>query len=262
MIEIVSYPITPYLAPGGRLQPDNRNNNTSWLRTAINLTMNRHKAALLKAGVNIDLFHNHDTQREQNLSVYPKIQYQRRGNRYFVFGIDEGKYALEQLLDDSPPMVYINDNLALKIGKPIVETYMPLLTEEPFLCTLTDWLPFSDDSDKEFHALTSLSEKVLFLENRLKNHIVHDFCRFLNMGIDAAAVKLAITDIDNLARPSVAVEENKHIKRYQPFTVAMSSNLPLPEHVCLGNKKVYGFGLLTYAVSFVNQKPSGLTAGI
>lgn len=250
MIDIVSFPIIPYLAPGSKLQPDSRNNNTNWLRTAINLMMNRHKAELIKAGVNIDLFHNHDTQREQNLSVYPKIQYQRRGNRYFVLGIDEGKYALEQLLGDCPPMVYINDNLALKIGMPVVETYMPLLTEESFICTLTDWLPFSDDSDKEFVALTSLAEKMLFLENRLKNHIVSDFCRFLGIVVNAAAVQVAITAIDSLSRPAVLVEENKRIRKYQPFTVNLLTNLPLPANVCLGNKKVYGYGLVDQTTHF------------
>lgn len=244
MIQRSTYPIIPYTAPGCTLQPDDRNNHTYWLRTAINLLMNRQKAALLKAGVNIDLFHNHDTLRGQNRNEYPQIQYQRQGDRFFVTGIGDGVSALEHLFADARSMVLIDDRLSVKIGKPSTETYQPQLLERPRTFTLTDWLPLSDGSDREFAALASLSEKAAYLERRLRNHLLNDFCRYLNLGIDPEAVQLTLTDCSGMARPPVPIEENKHTKRFQPFTVQFATNLTLPAHICLGNKKVYGFGLV------------------
>jgi hypothetical protein len=250
MIKITSYPINPYLAPGSKLQPDNRNNHTNWLRVAINLMMNRRKAELLKAGVNIDLFHNHDTQRGQNLCEYPKIQYQRNGNRFFATGINEGEHALEQLFADCNPVVSIDDHLTLKIGKPTTVQYQPQLEEQLHTYTLTDWLPLSDDCDKEFAELAALAEKATYLEKRLMNHLVNDFCRYLNVGIDTAKVQVTLMDIDSLTRSAVMVEENKHIRNYQPFNVTFRTNLPLPSCVCLGNKKAYGYGLVEANTGF------------
>lgn len=244
IIEIITYPIIPYLSPGSRLQPDQRNNHTNWLRVAINVMMNRHKADLVKAGVNIDLFHNHDTTRLQNMSEYPRIQYQRRGNRYYVTGINEGKYALEKLFEDCRQMVYIHDTLALRIGQAVTETFVPRLAAETFSYRLTDWLPFSDDSEKEFKTLPSLAGKMLYLEKRLRSHITGDFCRYLIPEVDTTPVQLAITDIDSLNRAAVMVEENKHTQAYKPFTAEIRINFPLPANICLGNKKVYGFGLV------------------
>jgi hypothetical protein len=39
-------------------------------------------------------------------------------------------------------------------------------------------------------------------------------------------------------------EENRNVKYYQPFTITFQTNLPLPEKICLGNRKAYGFGLV------------------
>jgi hypothetical protein len=244
MIQIISYPIIPFATPGTNLQPDNRNNQTNWLRIAINMMMNRRKAELVKAGVNIDLFHNHDTRRGLNISEYPKIQYQRKANKYYITGINEGVFALEQLFIDCQPTVSIDDQLVLKIGKPISETYNPVVTEQQYEYSLIDWLPMSDDSDKEFAKLVSLAEKSVYLEKRLMNHIANDFLRFLNLEVETTQVKVVITGIESLVRPTVLVEENKHIKNYQPFDITFCTNLPLPAKVCLGNKKTYGFGLV------------------
>lgn len=245
MISLVSYPITPYLSPGSKLQTDPRNNNTNWLRVAINTMMNRNKARLMHAGVNIDLFHNHDTQRNQNKSEYPRIQYQRRGRRYFVMGINEGKFALEKLFEDCRQMVSISETLALNIAAPETEIFIPRITAETYAYSLNDWLPFSDDSEKEFKAVPSLAGKMLYLEKRLHSHVAGDFCRYLIPELDTTALEVAITDIDSLNRAAVLVEENKFTSHYKPMTVEISINVSLPANICLGNKKVYGFGLVT-----------------
>lgn len=248
MITIAVYQITPFLAEGRNLQVNKKNNRTDWLRVAINVMMNRNKARLIKAGVDIDLFHNHDTKNKQNKIGYPKIQYLRKQNIYFVSGIDEGKFALEQLFSNCNQVVEIHDWLSIKSEQICQFEHLVKVSDDFYHYTLTDWLPLSDKSDKEYKAIQSLAGKDMFLEKRLKNHIVKEFCRCLNYNINAEDVEVTINKVDNYSNKVLEVEEDKHIKRYQPFSILFQTNLKLPEFISLGNKKVYGFGIVESAL--------------
>jgi hypothetical protein len=245
MIETSIYQLTPYLTEGSVLQAGDINNRTYWLREAINMMMNRKKEQLVEAGVDIDLFHNHDPKSGQNKVEYPKIQYLRKQNRYFVTGIDKGGlHALEQLFIDCKPMVNIHDGLALKIEHIENTTHQVELTHGFNYYRLINWLPFGENSAKDYNAIEPLAEKVLFLEKRLTNHIVNDFCRYLKISLDNGEVKVAITKVDDYACKKVTTKENQKIKYYQPFTITFQTNLLLPGNICLGNRKAYGFGLV------------------
>jgi hypothetical protein len=206
--------------------------------------MNRVKGRLIEAGVDIDLFHNHDIKIKQKKIGYPKIQYIRKRNLYYVSGINEGQYALEQLFIDCKPIVSIDDGLNIKIEKTDRLEHLPRLTEEFHLYNLTDWLPMSDNSDKEYEAIVSLADKDTFLEKRLTNHIVKDFFHYLKISVKTEKVEVIITKIDSYNRKQVRVKEDKHSKHFMPFSITFRTNLLLPENLCLGNKKVYGFGLI------------------
>ena len=244
MITISVYQITPFIAEGRILQVNKKNNRTDWLRAAINVMMNRNKASLIKAGVDIDLFHNHDTIIKQNKTGYPKIQYLRKQNLYFVSGIDEGKFALEQLFSNCNQVVAIHDWLNIKSELICAFEHFVEVSNDFYRYTLTDWLPFSDKSDKEYKAIQSLTGKDIFLEKRLKNHLVKEFCRYLKFNFNEEEIEVNIKNVDSYSNKVIEVEEDKHIKRYQPFSILFQTNLKLPEFISLGNKKVYGFGIL------------------
>jgi hypothetical protein len=248
MIELIMYEVTPFLAVGGQLPHSNFNNGTNWLRDAINKLMNDKKDDLVKDGVDIDLFHNHNVAKGQNKNDYPKIQYQRKEKRFFVTGIDEGKFALEKLFADKQTVYCIDDNVTIKICQVYGRSHTVAISGERYAYMVNNWLPINHDNIHQYEKLEGLSEKIAFLENRLADNVVKDFCKYLKLDIDAGALQLKITFIDSFTREPVDIIENKYKKeKYpynQPFTIGFTTNLQLPGNICLGNKKAFGFGLV------------------
>jgi hypothetical protein len=248
MIELIMYEVTPYLVVGGILPDSSFNNGTNWLRNAINTMMIGKKADLVKDGVDIDLFHNHDVAKGQNKNEYPKIQYIRKEKRFYVTGINEGKFALEKLFADKQLVYYIDDNLIIKTGQISCISHEVAISGDKYAYTVNEWLPINIDNINQYEKLVGLAEKISFLENRLTDNLIKDFCRYLKLEIDADALQLKITNIDSLTREPVDIIENKHKKikyRYnQPFTITFLTNMKLPGNICLGNKKAFGFGLV------------------
>jgi len=243
MITISTYKVTPYLAEGNRLPNPDINNGTEWLREAINAIYNRNKERLREAGVQTNLFHNHDEQKTDPITRYPLIQYQKRAGGYFAMGINDGSRALTELFIDPKPGMPINDWLQIAVKKVEDTAYETALHGNKITYTLTNWLPFNSENYKRYRQMSAVSEKINFLEQMLLAHLLKDFVHFLKLEIDPALVQLSITDIDSFTRPCVQMRVNKHIHDFQPFTVSFSTNLLLPPHICLGNGKVFGFGL-------------------
>lgn len=246
MIKISVYQITPYLAQGYSLPNININNGTDWLRDAINMIYNRNKERLKVAGIVVNLFHNHDEESGITISRYPLIQFQKILSKYYVIGINEGCVALEELFADMLSVVCISEQLHITVKKVFESEQTAIETEINQLYTyrITNWLPFSSDNYKLFMKKVALSEKVAFLEQCLKNHLVKDFSHYLNLNFNDKTVQVHLTGIDNFNQGCIPVKVNKHIHDFQPFTIVFSANLLLPKHICLGNGKVYGFGLV------------------
>ncbi len=247
MIKISVYQITPYLADGYTLPNTKINNGTDWLREAINMLYNRSKERLKVAGVVVNLFHNHDEQSGITISRYPLIQFQKILSEYFVVGINEGCVALEELFAGMQPVVRISEQLHIAVKK-IFESEVPATeTKQLYDYKITNWLPFSNDNYKLFKNMVTLSEKVAFLERILKNHLVKDFSQYLSLNFNDETIQVHLTGIDSFSRSCVPVKVNKYVHDFQPFTVTFSTNLLLPIHICLGNGKAYGFGLVETA---------------
>lgn len=244
MIKTSVYKISPYLAEGYQLPNTRVNNGTAWLREAINLLYNRNKERLRAAGVVTNLFHNHDEQSGQNISRYPLIQYQKHQSAYYVAGLNEGSHALDQLFIDVLPVYTTSEQVQLVVKsvfndeQPVAETHSELSY------TLTNWLPFSNENYKRFKQMLAISDKIEFLEQNLKNHLAKDFFHYLNLGISTENILLKLSAIDSFSRSCVPVKVNRHIHDFQPFTVTFTTNVLLPRFICLGNGKVYGFGLV------------------
>lgn len=244
MIKISTYQITPHLAQGYTLPYGGLNNGAEWLRQAANVVYNRNKGRLAKAGVMTDLFHNHDEKSGETISRYPLIQYQRRNEGYFMVGINEGSHALSELFTGLNETIGIADWFQMGVS-PVEE-----LTGEtgPADCehqyTLTDWLPLSRDNYTEYNRKTTLVEKLALLEQILQNQLIKDFSNYLGLGLAPDSAKVKITNVDSFYRSCVQVRVNKHVHDFKPFTIAFSCKLLLPPHICLGNSKVFGFGLL------------------
>lgn len=244
MIKISVYQVTPFLVDGCSLPNIKINNGTDWLREAVNIMYNRSKGRLRVAGVLVNLFHNHDENTGVTISRYPLIQFQKTMTDFFVVGINDGCIALEELFAETQKVVQISDNLHISVKK-IFESNLPASeTKKVCVYKITNWLPLSNENYKKYVKMATISEKVSFLEYVLKNHLVKDFSEYLNLNFNGETIHVNLTEIDSFTRSCVPVKVNKYTHDFQPFTVTFSANLILPKHICLGNGKVYGFGLV------------------
>ncbi len=243
MIKISVYQITPFLTEGYSLPNPKINNGTEWLRESVNIIYNRQKERLKVAGVLTNLFHNHDEQSGQTISRYPLIQYQKQADRYLVTGINEGSAALEVLFGDLHGSLTISDWLQVAVKKIHDTTHEVNVNGGVFSYSLANWLPFSRENYARYQQTEAITEKITFLEQMLKAHLLKDFGHYLNLNLDNETIQICITGIDSFNRSCVPVKQNKHIHDFQPFTITFSANLTLPPNICLGNGKVFGFGL-------------------
>ena len=249
MIKTTVYQIIPYLTEGYQLPGMDANNGTDWLREAVNVLYNRNKERLQKAGVNTSLFHNHDEQNGNTIARYPLIQYQKWEQGYFVAGFNGGSYAIDALFEGVKNVARVNDHLLTEIKKVFTGEQEAVSTGTEFIYTITDWLPLNRTNYAQFKQTGDLSEKTALLEHILKSHIVNDFSRFLDLGFTNENTLVKILSVDSFTRACVQLRQNKHTHDFQPFTVVFESNLLLPQYICLGNGKVYGFGLTKPAIN-------------
>jgi hypothetical protein len=216
------------------------------LREAINMVYNRNKERLKVAGVQTNLFHNHDEQSGETISRYPLILYQNHNDVYFVVGInDEGMHALSELFKGQNQPIVISDQLQIEIEL-VSEVSWPIgPTGYEYHYKLTDWLPLNRDNYKLYNQTVTIIEKVALLENRLQDDLINDFSTYLGLGLQKETSRVKITGIDSFARSCTQVKVNdNHVHDFKPFTISFVSNLLLPQYISLGNCKVYGFGLL------------------
>ena len=243
MITISVYQITPFMADGYSLPEQAINNGTNWLREAINMVYNRNKERLKVAGALTNLFHNHDEQSGQTIPRYPLIQYQKKADRYFITGINEGSVALEILFDDVRSGVSLNDWMQMALKLVHHATYEVNITGGPLTYSLTNWLPFNRENYARYKQMETIAEKISFLEQILQTHLVKDFGHYLDLKLDNDSIRIGITGIDSFTKSCVQLKQNKHIHDFQPFNITFSANMTLPPNICLGNGKVFGFGL-------------------
>ncbi len=247
MIRISLYQITPFLAEGQSLPNPKINNGTEWLRDAVNQLYNCQKEKLKMAGVQTNLFHNHDEHSGQTISRYPLIQYQKQGDQYFVTGINEGCVALETLFLDKQTLLPIASQLCIAVKQALNSSHEACITNEARIYSLVNWLPFNRENFTRYKQTEALSEKISFLEQMLRAHLVKDFSHYLNLNIDSGHIRLNISGVDNFHRSCFQMRVNNHIHDFQPFTITFTTNMSLPLNVCLGNGKVFGFGLVNPA---------------
>jgi len=246
MITITQYEIIPFLPEGCSIPDKQFNNATGWLREAINNLYNRSKGSLKASGIETNHFHNHNEETSKTLARYPLVQYQRRENRYFVVGINQGGLLLDELFSDIRETYIINRQLHIVVARREAFEYPVGLKDEEIGYSLKNWLPLSSENHKIYGQFNALGDKIIFLEKMLINHIINDFARHLQQNINLNELKVFLTGIDSFSNSMEKLKQDKHIKYFQPFDIEFETNIVLPAHICLGNATVYGFGLLNY----------------
>ena len=97
MIKVQSYRATPLLPPD-ESEKIFRKMDTEWFRVAVNRMYNCNKERLHKAGVNTEIFHNHDEKTGKTKPAYPLIIYHKIDSAFYLTCINQGIETVKELL--------------------------------------------------------------------------------------------------------------------------------------------------------------------
>jgi hypothetical protein len=196
------------------------------------------------AGLDQDLFHNHDNAAESPQSHrqrYPLIQYRVHLGQAGVFGINEGACALERLVENhriddfrmngrSRPL-----ELAGVLRDPEFRPFVQA-NDLPFEYRIFRYLPFSPERHQEYDSQADMHARIDLLATLLRNHIVA-FAYGVGWQLpEDRRVSVSIVDF---------IEARRLRVKDQPvtgFDLVFRTNARLPEGLGLGRKTAFGFG--------------------
>ncbi len=235
-ITLCTYRIIPYLKAGEPREPYYKP-GSEWVRDAVKGLMHRYSTMLKKQAVDTSLFHNHDEQNSHNKPGYPLIIYHFTGGEFLVTGINEGAYALGQLmaLYDEPVNVSQQLMVDFAIYKEIIQDIK--IADKPIAYNLHRYLALNSTVHKEFETAGAM-RKIIMLEEAIIKHIDKDLFKYLT--IDLPAPQVFLLDLP-LIEP---VRQTYKNHQYLSFNLKFSANLVLPDYLALGNGKAFGYGII------------------
>ncbi len=234
MIKVQTYRAIPLLSPVDS-EKLFRKMDTEWFRVAVNGMYNSNKERLHKAGVNTEIFHNHDEKTGKTKPGYPLISYHKFLCQFYLVCINNGVDTVNELLVDIIHPVKVDKNIYLKFEKTRSEEIEIMNTDISHHYSITDWLPLNSEKYQKFISL-SLIEKIKELETILHTNIVSDFAKYLEL--DLSKTKVSIMNIDLFNRGCLQYKGHD----YLPFSLEFEANVNFPENITLGNGKAFGFG--------------------
>lgn len=196
------------------------------------------------AGKENDFFHNHDSALDEGNTFkhrYPLIQYRVHGQHAALFGINQGADALAAMSKKGLFQHFkINGHARpITVIRESRERSFPLIfskdhTLNPY--RIYRYLPFTSENYHAYKNLSSLSEKIPFLERLMRNHIV-SFVHGVGWSLDNdEKVNVVINDIDRVKKTNVLGVN------MVAFDMVFSVNIKLPEGLGIGRKPAFGFG--------------------
>jgi hypothetical protein len=201
-------------------------------------------AVASKVGWEHDWFHNHDNSTEgggKTINRYPLIQYKldTRGDqmRPMLLCLDEAIEEAHHFFSQPEWSVTIKDqqhNLA--IAQLRVNQYTLNVWQRPFSYRLHKWLALNSENYKLWQNLEGLGERVEFLEQKLRNHIL-SFAK----GVDWTIEEKIEVKILSFQEPEWIAYKN--IKTLA-FTLDFKANISLPDFIGLGKGASRGLGVV------------------
>ena len=185
------------------------------------------------------LFHNHD---EDKLRYsYPLIQYKRIHKKAAVMGIGKGIEEVSQLLQPRDFNLLIgHDTVEMQIESVNAYDNEIVLSNQPvFNYQLRHWLPLNSYNYVQYRGLSSLIERIQFLEDILIGNIL-SFLKGIDVYLDKQEqIELHITNMTD-----------QHTLTYKKvklmaFDIEFKANISLPQYIGLGKNASIGCGVLT-----------------
>lgn len=181
------------------------------------------------------LMHNH---KQDGLRYgYPLVQYQSEAGKGKVVALGNGIEAVAKLeLIDEQSIQIGNRERLLSLQSSSLSVFDVDFLETPVLYTISNWLPFSSENEKEYEKITSLREKIAYMEHVLTANVL-TFAKGLGFFFDNE-VKISIKDITESTRLKY-----KNVM-FRAFSLSFYSNVSLPGGIGLGKHVSHGFGTI------------------
>lgn len=183
------------------------------------------------------LFHNHLSDDALRYS-YPLVQYKRILGKAAILCIGEACHNTDLLHALNGRKLRIGNKTTTFRTESFFSEYFTLeVTDSIFSYEIYNWIALNSQNFEHYKNLTSLTEKIQFLESILTGNIL-SLAKGLGVSIQQE-IKCTITDIPSSM--IVTVKGNQ----VTAFNVRFMTNVSLPQYVGLGKNVSFGFGVIT-----------------
>ena len=180
-----------------------------------------------KAGIQHELFHNHDNANGGFHYRYPLIQYKFSRSKPLLICLNEGVEAMQFFFSRPDWTLELNGRpFPMRISYLGVKEHYLAVLEEPRRYHIRHWVGLKDENYQTYRRLDGLMERVALLEQMLKGHLL-SFCD----GCGFKPEKRVEAKIHELKDERwIRFKDTKLLG----FSLTFSTNLLVPDYIGLG----------------------------
>lgn len=183
------------------------------------------------------LFHNHLSKDALRYS-YPLVQYKRILGKAAVLCLGEACESSDLLHTlNGKELLLGNRKRVFRTESFVSESFLLEVSDLISSYEISNWIALNSQNFERYKNLSSLTEKIQFLESILTGNIL-SFAKGLGVSIQNE-IKCTITDIPS--SKIVTVKGNQ----VTAFDVRFMTNVSLPQYIGLGKNVSFGFGVIT-----------------
>lgn len=190
------------------------------------------------AGVENDLFHNHDNEAEKHHRRYPLVQYRSVRGKAAVVAVNEGVEAVSSLLQRSGEwQVRWHDTpTPLRIEHLHMDTQPLGLLPEMREYRLSRWLALNPDNYRTWQQLGTFRERVELLDRALVANLL-GLCTGLHWQVPRR-FEAHLTMVEHIGKAET------HGQELMTFDCTFATDLSLPPRLSIGKSTSHGFGVV------------------
>jgi len=193
-------------------------------------------AVIEKAGREHRLFHNH-LGKEEYVYGYPLIQYKSVGRKPMIFCIEQGVEEVHHLFKNKSWELMIGDRpIEMKVENLKLESIKLNIWDKMIPYQIRNWVALNQENYKEFLIITSLVEKIKFLEAKFIGNIIS-----LAKGVEWQVEREIKCTITHYNKPVPVMVKGQKI---MGFNLELETNIYLPNHIGIGKNVSLGYGMI------------------
>jgi hypothetical protein len=194
-------------------------------------------AVAQKAGLEHDLYHNHDNETGGYHYRLPLIQYKQDHGRPMLVCLNEGIEELHHFFSKPDWTLYLNGRPApVRIARLDVKQYRLGVQDKNFRYHIRNWIALNDDNYATFQHLEGMVERLFFLEKVLLNQVIGLLDQLGYTPEQPVSVKL----LDLKDEKWVTYKRVK----MRSFSMEFQANVVLPDYLGFGKGCSVGWGIV------------------